>query len=185
MEKTCDEYEILISEKQISDAVTKLGGKIRRDYAGKKPVFIGVLKGAVMFQADLCRAVGDLPAEMAFVVARSYGNAAVSSGELTIRLDVSDGEVRGRDVLVVEDIVDTGLTLARLTEHLFEKGAASVKVAVFMDKKSARKIPFEPDYACFEAPDAFLVGYGLDYAERYRTLPFVAALDPKVYNLNK
>lgn len=174
-----DLQEVLFTEEQIADCVAELGERLSADYAGKNPLFICVLKGAVLFMADLVKKV-TLPIEMDFMATSSYGESSKSSGVVRILKDL-EGSVEGRHVVIVEDIVDTGLTLAYLRDLLKGRRAASVKVAALFDKPDGRKVDITPDYYGFVVPNKFIVGYGLDYAERYRNLPFVGVLRPEIY----
>ncbi|QSO47951.1 hypoxanthine phosphoribosyltransferase [Alicyclobacillus mengziensis] len=174
-----DLEEILFTEEQLMNAVGELGTQLSQDYAGKNPLFICVLKGAVMFMADLVKRI-DIPMEMDFMAISSYGASSKSSGVVRILKDL-DRSVEGRDLVIVEDIIDTGLTLAYLKEILQHRRAKSVKVAALFDKPEGRQVDIVPDYKCFDVPNAFIVGYGLDYAEHYRNLPFVGVLKPDVY----
>ncbi|PWT90152.1 MAG: hypoxanthine phosphoribosyltransferase [Blastocatellia bacterium] len=166
--------EILISEQQIRDRIKELGAQITTDYAGRNPLFIGVLKGACFFLSDLMRAV-DTRVSVEFMAISSYGSSTRTSGEVRIMKDL-DVPIEGRDILVVEDIVDTGLTLSYLLANLQSRGAASVKLAALLDKYERREREVKIDYLGFQIPDEFVVGYGLDFAERYRNLPFIAVL---------
>lgn len=173
-EFTDPNLEILISEARIRDRINELGAEITRDYAGKNPLFIGVLKGACFFLSDLMRAV-DTRVSVEFMAISSYGSSTRTSGEVRIMKDL-DVPIEGRDILVVEDIVDTGLTLSYLLANLQSRGAASVKLAALLDKFERRQKEVKIDYLGFKIPDEFVVGYGLDFAERYRNLPFIAVL---------
>jgi len=166
--------EILISEEQIRDRIKELGGQISRDYAGLNPLLIGVLKGACFFLSDLMRAV-DTRLSVEFMALSSYGFSTRTSGEVRIMQDL-DVPIEGRHILVVEDIVDTGLTLSYLLANLKSRGAASVKLAALLDKFERRQKEVTIDYLGFKIPDEFVVGYGLDFAERYRNLPFIGVL---------
>jgi len=166
--------EILISEEQIRDRIKELGGQISRDYAGLNPLLIGVLKGACFFLSDLMRAV-DTRLSIEFMAISSYGSSTRTSGEVRIMKDL-DVPIEGRHILVVEDIVDTGLTLSYLLANLKSRGAASVKLAALLDKFERRQKEVTIDYLGFKIPDEFVVGYGLDFAERYRNLPFIGVL---------
>ncbi len=174
-----DLADILYSREQLQAAVKELGERITRDYQGKAPVMICILKGASVFFCDLIREI-DLPLEIEFMATSSYGASTVSSGEVKLVKDL-DRSILGRDVLLVEDIVDTGMTLNYLKKTLTSRGAASLRIVTLLDKPSRRVAPLTVDYTCFEIPDAFVVGYGLDYNERYRNLPDVGILSPKVY----
>ncbi|MDR2531350.1 MAG: hypoxanthine phosphoribosyltransferase [Oscillospiraceae bacterium] len=174
-----DVERIICSEEQIAVAVKQLGARITEDYAGKRPVLLCVLKGASLFHADLIRAV-NLPCEVDFITAKSYGMGAKSSGKLRI-LKEPDINICGRDLIIVEDILDTAVTLSALIHTLLESKPSSIKTAVFLDKNIGREKPVKADYKCFDAENEFLVGYGLDYAERYRNLPYVGVLKREIY----
>ena len=166
--------EPLFTAEQIQTRVAELGAEVARDYAGRTPLLIGVLKGACVFLSDLVRAC-DLRLGVEFMAISSYGSGMRSSGEVRIVKDL-DVPVEGRDILVVEDIVDTGLTLSYLISSLHGRGAKSVRLAALLDKWERRARDVQIDYCGFRIPDAFVVGYGLDFAERYRNLPYVAVL---------
>lgn len=169
--------EPLISAEQIQARISAMGADIARDYAGQNPLLIGVLKGAFTFLGDLVRAT-DLRLGVEFMAISSYGAGTRSSGEVKIVKDL-DVPIEGRDILVVEDIVDTGLTLSYMLANLESRGARSVKLAALLDKHERRLREVKIDYLGFRIPDAFVVGYGLDFAERYRNLPYIAVLkDP-------
>lgn len=169
--------EPLISAEQIQTRVSELGVEIARDYAGRNPLLIGVLKGACIFLSDLLRAI-DLRVGLEFMAISSYGSMMRTSGEVRIVKDL-DVPIEGRDIIVVEDIVDTGLTLSYLISNLHRRGAKSVQLVALLDKYERRERQVEINYLGFKIPDAFVVGYGLDYAERYRNLPYIAVLkDP-------
>ena len=171
--------EPLISAEQIQARISEMGAEIARDYAGRNPLLIGVLKGAFVFLSDLMRAI-DLRFGIEFMAISSYGAGTRSSGEVKIVKDL-DVPIEGRDILVVEDIVDTGLTLSYLVANLRSRGARSVKLAALLDKWERRQREVPIDYLGFKIPDAFVVGYGLDYAERYRNLPYIAVIkDPNL-----
>lgn len=169
-------HEIILSESQIEEKVRVLAAQITKDYSNKTPIFIGILKGSVIFLSDLIRSI-DLPIRLDFIAVSSYGSEMTSSGVVRIQYDLRTS-IEGQDVLVVEDIVDTGLTLAYLMENFATRHPKSIKICALLDKKEARKsdIELKIDYVGFEVPDQFLVGYGLDYDEKYRNLPFVAAI---------
>lgn len=175
-----DMKEILISEAEIAKKVTELGQMISRDYKDLNPLCICVLKGAVPFMADLIRKI-EIPLEMDFMAVSSYGSSTKSSGVVRILKDL-EASVEGRHVLVVEDIIDSGLTLSYLIALLKGRKAASVKVATLLDKPARRTVDLKPDYCGFEIPDEFVVGYGLDYAEKYRNLPYIGVLKEEVYS---
>jgi hypoxanthine phosphoribosyltransferase len=166
--------EVLLSENQIRSRIKELGTEITRDYAGLNPLLIGVLKGACFFLSDLLRAV-DTRVAIEFMAISSYGSSTRTSGEVRILKDL-DVPIEGRHILVVEDIVDTGLTLSYLLANLQSRGAASVKLAALLDKFERREKDVKIDYLGFKIPDEFVVGYGLDFAERYRNLPFIGVL---------
>jgi hypoxanthine phosphoribosyltransferase len=166
--------EILFSAQQIQARINELGAQITADYAGLNPLLIGVLKGACFFMSDLLRAI-DTRLGIEFMAISSYGSSTRTSGEVRIMKDL-DVPIEGRHILVVEDIVDTGLTLSYLLANLESRGAASVKLAALLDKHERREKEVKIDYLGFPIPDAFVVGYGLDFAERYRNLPFIAVL---------
>lgn len=175
-----DMKEILFTEEQIQTRIGELGEQLAREYAGKNPLVICVLKGAILFMADLVKTM-DIPLEMDFMAISSYGASTQSSGVVRILKDL-DTALEGRHVLIVEDIVDTGLTLSYLRDQLIRRNTASVKIVTLFDKPSGRKIGIVPDYRGFEVPNEFIVGYGLDYAEKYRNLPFVGILKPEIYS---
>jgi hypoxanthine phosphoribosyltransferase len=167
--------EVLVSAEQLQQRVAELGEQISRDYAGRPLLLIGVLKGAVFFLSDLMRYI-DVPVEVDFMAVASYGSATDSSGVVRILKDL-DAAIEGRDVLIVEDIVDSGLTLQYLMRNLGSRNPASLEVCALLTKPARRKVDLPTRYVGFEIPDRFVVGYGLDYAERHRNLPFVAALE--------
>jgi hypoxanthine phosphoribosyltransferase len=173
-EFTNPNLEVLISEQRIQARIKELGAEITRDYAGRNPLLIGVLKGACFFLSDLLRAI-DTRLSIEFMAISSYGSSTRTSGEVRIMKDL-DVPIEGRDILVVEDIVDTGLTLSYLLSNLESRGAASVKLVALLDKFERRQKEVKIDYLGFQIPDEFVVGYGLDFAERYRNLPFIAVL---------
>ncbi|MDT2815263.1 hypoxanthine phosphoribosyltransferase [Vagococcus carniphilus] len=170
------------SEEQIQERVKALGEAISNDYEDKFPLVVGVLKGAVPFLADLVRAM-NIHMEMDFMDVSSYGNATVSSGEVRILKDLST-VVEGRHILIVEDIVDSGRTLRYLVDLLKHRKAASVKIVTMLDKPEGRVVEMDADYIGFEVPNEFVVGYGLDYAEDYRNLPYIGVLKPEIYENN-
>jgi hypoxanthine phosphoribosyltransferase len=167
--------EVLYSSTEIAATVDRLVAEIRRDYLGKEPLLLGILKGSFMFMADLVRKL-DFPLEVEFVRLSSYGRGTESSGKINIVQGLRSA-VKGRDVLVVEDIIDTGLTVAYLMEYLRKKRPASLKLCALLDKPSRRRIPVSIDYIGITVPDKFLVGYGLDCDEKYRNLPDVCVLE--------
>ncbi|KAI3426264.1 hypothetical protein D9Q98_008639 [Chlorella vulgaris] len=174
--------EVLLPKQAIEARVNELGRQIAADYADKRPVVIGTLKGAVVFMADLVRAMEPPPPglELEFVRASSYGAATVSSGKVDLRM-VGPTAIKGRHVLLVEDIVDSGCTAVALLEHFATAGAASVKLVSLLSKPERRTVTCEPHYLGFPVEDKFVVGYGLDYAEQYRSLPYIGVLKPECY----
>ena len=175
-----DIKEILLTEEQIAARVRELGAQITKDYAGKTILLCGSLKGAVTFFTDLARAI-DGPVYFDFMSCSSYGASPESSGDIEIRKDL-DNDVEGKDVLIVEDIIDTGITLSHLVPMLKERGARSVKLATLLSKPARRQVEVPVDYNGFEIPDAFVVGYGLDYNSCYRNLPYIGVLKEEVYS---
>ncbi len=171
--------EVLVTEEQLLARLDELAREVERDYAGEVPLLVGVLKGAVMVMADFARAL-HVPVTMDWMAVSSYGNTTQSSGVVRILKDL-DTDVAGRHVIIVEDIIDTGLTLSWLRENLLSRGASSVKILTALRKPEAVVADIVPDYLGFDIPNKFVVGYGLDYAERYRHLRDVAVLSPHVY----
>ncbi len=174
-----DIQSVLFSEEAIAEKITAIGAQISKDFEGKNPLIISVLRGSFIFMADLCRAV-TIPCEVDFMSASSYGSGTVSSGEVKIVKDL-DTSVDGRHIIVVEDILDSGRTLHYLMKNLEARGAASISLCTFLDKPERRVIPVDIDYCGFTVPDEFIVGYGLDYDQKYRNLPYVGILKPEVY----
>ncbi len=170
---------ILYSEEQLRQRVRELGAQITADYAGKEPVLASVLRGSYIFMADLTRAI-DLPVTVDFMAVSSYGAGTKRSGQGEIKKDLSDS-IEGRDLIIVEDILDSGNTLFYLMEILKARKPASIRICTLMDKPDRRTQPIVADYVGFTIPDAFVVGYGLDYDEKYRNLPYVGILKPSVY----
>jgi hypoxanthine phosphoribosyltransferase len=170
---------VLISEDQLAARVRELAAELRPLYAGSDLILVGVLKGAVMFMTDLAREL-NLPLEMDFMAVSSYGNASQSSGVVRINKDL-DTNIEGRNVLLVEDIVDSGHTLRYLLENLRNRNPASLRVCALLDKKVPRKADVEVEFIGFEIPNQFVVGYGLDFAEHYRNLPYIGILKPSAY----
>ena len=175
-----DIKKVLVTEEQIKVRISELAAELDQHYADKRPLLLGVLKGAVMVMADLSRAM-QIPVEMDWMAISSYGSGTVSSGVVRILKDL-DTDVIGRHVLIVEDIIDSGLTLSWLIANLEARGAASVKVVALLRKPDAAKVEVNVAWVGFDIPNEFVVGYGLDYAERYRTLKDVAVLSPAVYS---
>ena len=170
---------VLVRREDIAVAVKQLGQKITEDYAGRTPIVVGILKGAVVFYSDLIREI-DLPLQTEFMSVSSYGAATRTTGVVKINLDLRL-DVTGRDVLIVEDIIDSGVTLHYLKQHLSDRGAASIRICTLLDKPDRRRVDLKADYFCFTIPDEFVVGYGLDYAEKYRNLPDIGVLSPRIY----
>ena len=176
-----DIQEILLSEEQIKNRVAQLGQELLRDYGDKNPVFVGVLKGVVVFYADTIRAF-DAPRELDFMRVSSY-RGTQSTGNVVVRQDVTV-DLTGRHVVILEDILDTGRSLEFVCDHLRRKGAASVKICTLLDKPEGRApgVTLRADYVGFTIPNAFVVGYGLDFDEKYRNLPYVGILKPETYS---
>ena len=170
--------ELLVTEEEIEQIVTRLGKEIDRDYADKNLVIVCVLKGSVMFTIDLSKKLNTV-CEMEFVRTYSYGNGTESSGEVQMKIDFDRPDIADCDILIIEDIVDSGNTLKFLVDHIKAKGAKSVKTCAFLDKPSRRKVDINPDYVGKEIPDKFVFGYGLDLFEKYRDIPYVAVVSPK------
>ncbi len=175
-----DVEQILLTDEQLRGRVAELGARLAHDYAAREPVFVSVLKGSIVFLADLMRAT-PLPVSIDLMEVSSYGAGTESSGLVRILKDLS-GSIEGRDVVVVEDIIDTGLTLNYLLRYLSGKRPASLAVCALLDKPARRLVDIRIDYLGFSIPDQFVVGYGLDYGERYRNLPYVGVLRPEVYS---
>ena len=175
-----DVEQILVTEEELNKIAHRLASQITKDYEGKKLLLIGVLKGSIYFFTDLSRYI-DLPCNIDFIQASSYGSGTVSSGNINIIKDVAD-DLTGFDVLLVEDILDSGITLAYLKNLLLDRNAASIKVCALLDKPDNRQSDITADYVGRVIPDEFVVGYGLDYDEKYRNLPYIGVLSPGVYN---
>ena len=175
-----DICRVLISEEELKNKITEMGAQISKDYEGKQLLLVSILKGSVVFMADLMRAI-TIPAKIDFMAVSSYGSGVKTSGVVKILKDL-DQDLNGFDVLIVEDILDSGMTLSYLVELLKSRNPASVAICSLLDKPERHKVEIELKYKGFTIPDEFVVGYGLDYAEKYRNLPFVGILDPKVYS---
>lgn len=175
-----DIKEVLISESEIAEKIRELGLILSKDYQGKNPLMVCVLKGAILFMSDLVREM-DIPLELDFMAVSSYGVSTESSGVVRIIKDL-DTTVEGRDIIVVEDIIDTGLTLSYLIDLLNRRNINSIKVVTLLDKPHRRTVNLKPNYCGFTIPDEFVVGYGLDYAEKYRNLSYIGVLKPEVYS---
>ena len=174
-----DIQSVLFSEEQIRGRVAELGAQLTAEYADKNPLVVCILKGASFFYTDLCRMM-KCHLFMDFIAVSSYGAGAQSSGVVRILKDL-DKPINGKDVLIIEDIVDSGMTLSFLKENLLSRGAASLHIATLLDKPERRRVPLHVDYSGFTIPDEFVVGYGLDYAEKYRNLPDIGVLRPEIY----
>lgn len=174
-----DIEKVLLSEEEIAAKVKELGAQIAKDYADKNPLIVSVLRGSFVFMADLVRAI-DVPCTVDFMSVSSYGSSTTSSGEVKITKDF-DVSIESRHLIIVEDILDSGRTLSYLMKTLKARGAASIALCTFLDKPERRVVPVEVAYKGFTVPDAFIVGYGLDYDQRYRNLPYVGVLKPSVY----
>jgi len=177
-----DISKIIISKEEIDLKVKELAAQLSKDYADKNPLVICILKGAVLFMSDLVKEL-TIPVEIDFMAVSSYGSSTKSSGEVKIIKDL-DTTVDGRHVIIVEDIIDSGLTLNYLIDILQRRNVASLKIVTLLDKPHRRTVKLKPDYSGFLVPDEFLVGYGLDYAEKYRNLPFIGVLKREVYEHN-
>ena len=175
-----DVSEILLTKEQLERRVSEIGAEITHDFAGRESLFVGVLKGCFVFMADLMRHV-DLPCSVDFMAVSSYGNDTKTTGAVKINKDLNQ-DIEGKDIILVEDILDSGVTLHYLTEYLSVRRPATITIATLMDKPSRRKAPVFARYSGFEIPDAFVVGYGLDYAEKYRNLPYIGILRESVYS---
>jgi hypoxanthine phosphoribosyltransferase len=174
-----DIRKVLLSEAEIAAIVRRLGEQISRDYEGKKLLVIGVLKGSFVFMADLIRALS-VPCGVDFLAVSSYGGGTESSGSVKILKDL-DMDLHGCDLLVAEDILDSGRTLSKILEILATRSPRSVRLCAFLDKPERRQVPMRADYVGASVPDEFVVGYGLDYGQRYRNLPYVGVLKPEIY----
>lgn len=174
-----DIESILFTEERLKARISELGAELSRDYADKNPMFVGVLKGCFVFMADLMRSV-DIRCTMDFMAVSSYGSGTKTTGAVEINKDLSH-DIAGRHVIIVEDILDSGVTLSYLTKYLSGRLPASIKIVTLLDKPLRRRADIKADYSGFEVPDAFVVGYGLDYDEVYRNLPYIGILKPEVY----
>ncbi len=178
-----DIESILVSEEEIAEICDRLAAEITEDYrnSGKKLVLVCILKGSIMFTSELMKRI-ELPVEIDFMRASSYGARTVSSGIINIHLDIKRDDMEEVDFILIEDIIDSGNTLSHLVRYLKERGAASVRTCTLLDKPERRTVDYTPDYCGKVVPDKFVVGFGLDYNEEYRNLPFVGVLKPEVYN---
>lgn len=175
-----DILKVLLTEEELKAKCAEMGEQITKDYQGKNLLLVTVLKGAVVYLADLMRHI-DLPCAIDFMVVSSYGSGTETSGVVKIVKDL-DQDLAGKDILIVEDILDTGVTLHYLKGLLQSRNPASIRIATLLDKPERRKVDLQSDYAGFQVPDEFVVGYGLDYAEKYRNLPYIGILKPEVYS---
>lgn len=176
-----DIKKVLLSEEELHTRVSELGAQLSRDYEGKNLLMVSVLKGSVVFMADLMRAISQ-PAEIDFMVVSSYGSGVKSSGVVKIVKDL-DINLQGKDILIVEDILDSGMTLDYIKGMLQDRNPSSIRICTLLDKPARRKADLQADYVGFTVPDEFVVGYGLDYDERYRNLPYIGVLKPEVYSV--
>ena len=176
-----DKISVLISEKEVNERIKQLGKEIEKDYAGKNPHLICILKGGVFMTCELAKSIS-LPLSLDFMSVSSYGSETVSSGRVKIVKDLDDS-VEGKDVLIVEDIIDSGNTLAYLLDLLKSRKPNSIKICTLLDKPERRVTDVKVDYTGFQIPDKFVVGYGLDFAQRFRNLPYIAVLKPHVYGI--
>ena len=174
-----DILKVLIGQEEIAEKVAALGKKISEDYQGKKLLVLGVLKGSFVFMVDLMRQI-TVPCEVEFMAVSSYSSGVKTSGVVKIMKDI-DINPNAYNILIVEDILDSGLTLKYLKDLLLQRGALDIRIAALLDKPARRLADIKADYTCFEVPDEFVVGYGLDYAEKYRNLPYVGVLKPEIY----
>ena len=175
-----DIKSILVSEEECQEIVSRIADAVSRDYEGKRLLLVCILKGSVVFMGDLMKKIG-IPVEIDFMKVSSYGRSTTSSGSINIILDLYRSDLPETDILIVEDIIDSGRTLSYLVDYLKLKGARSVKTVTMFDKPSRREVDFTPDYRGKVIPDEFVVGYGLDFAEKYRALPYIGVLKPEVY----
>lgn len=174
-----DIERVLLSEEEIKAKVRELGQTIAREYEGKDPIFLGILRGVVVFFSDIIREI-PIHCQIDFMAVSSYGAATESSGQILLKKDF-DIDIEGRHVVILEDIIDSGLTLKYVLAYLKSKNPASLKVCTLLDKPARRKVELEADYVGFTIPNEFVVGYGLDYSDHYRNLPFIGVLKPEVY----
>ncbi|HBD86179.1 MAG TPA: hypoxanthine phosphoribosyltransferase [Clostridiales bacterium] len=177
---TEDMQAVLLTREQISNRIVEMGAEITEKYKDKNPIFVGVLKGCFVFMADLMRNV-DILCTMDFMAVSSYGSGTITTGAVKINKDLSQ-DVEGRHVIIVEDILDSGMTLSYLVKYLSGRNPASITLVTLLDKPARRKADIKADYVGFEVEDAFVVGYGLDYDEKYRNLPYIGILKPEVYS---
>lgn len=174
-----DILKVLVTEEELKARITEMGAELYEQFHGKNPLFLGVLKGSFVFMADLVRAC-QVKSDVEFIAVSSYGNATTSSGAVQITHDIQQ-DISGRNLVVIEDILDSGNTLSFLKQYFLTKGAASVTICTLLDKPSRRTKVITADYIGFTVPDEFVVGYGLDYCQKYRNLPYIGVLKPEVY----
>ena len=172
--------KVLISEEEINNTVTRLADEINRDFAGKEIILVGLLKGSFVFMGDLMRKI-TVPCSVDFMIVSSYGGKTFTSGEVNIKKDIGD-DIKGKNVIIVEDIIDSGVTLSAVLDILKKREPASLKLCSFLSKPARRLKEVQIDYLGIEIPDEFVIGYGLDYDEKYRNIPCVGILDPKYIN---
>jgi hypoxanthine phosphoribosyltransferase len=175
-----DIERVLISEEEIHARIAELGAQLTADYADKNPIFLGVLRGVVIFYADMVRAV-PIPCEFDFMAVSSYGSGTETSGNVNITKDMSI-DIKGRHVVILEDVLDTGLTLQAVVKLLHQRGPASIRICALLDKPARRRVDITADYTGFTIPNEFVVGYGLDFDDQYRNLPYVGVLKPEIYS---
>ena len=176
-----DIERILVSEKELDEITTRIAGELSRDYEGKRLLLLCILKGSVVFMGDLMKKIS-IPVEIDFMKVSSYGSGTKTSGQIKVLLDLIRSDLNQCDVLIVEDIIDSGRTLSNLTGYMKERGAKSVRTCTLLDKPSRREVDFEADYVGKVIPDEFVVGFGLDYDEKYRNLPVIGILKKEVYS---
>lgn len=174
-----DIKEVLYNEDQLRDKIRQMGAKVSKDYSGKELILIGILKGSVVFMSDLLREI-TIPCKMDFMAVSSYGNSTETSGVVRILKDL-DYEIQGKDVLIVEDIIDSGVTLKYLTKCLSARKPSSLGIICLLNKQERRKVNIDVRYVGFDVPDYFIVGFGMDYAEKYRNLPYIGILKDEIY----
>jgi len=174
-----DIKEVILKEEEVVSKIKELAGRISKDYEGKNLLIVGILKGSVIFASDLIKNI-TIPCEVDFMAVSSYGNSSETSGVVRILKDL-DHSIEGKDIIIVEDIIDSGVTLDYLIRYLEARNVNSVKIAALLSKPARRKVEINVEYLGFEVPDEFIVGYGLDYSEKYRNLPYVAVLKEEVY----
>lgn len=177
MHQDCE--RILYTEEQLKARIEEIAIALNEDYKDKRPLVVGILKGSIIFYSDLIRKL-TMPVELDFMAISSYGASTESTGQILIKKDLTI-DIKGKDVIIVEDIVDSGNTLYMLSNHLSTRGANDIKIVALLNKPSRRKVDLEPDYKCFDIEDEFVIGYGMDYAERYRNLPYIGILKRSVY----